>query len=391
MSLTMDSLKSSLSKTAQAATEATPLPNALYTDAEVFKFERDNVMAASWAAIGYSSDVPNSGCVHPVEFMGVPLLISRGRDLSLRVFHNVCSHRGMLLVRESAQLRTVIRCPYHSWSYDFDGKLMSTPHIGGVDRHQCEGFSNENHGLKQVRFAEWMGIVFINLSGAAQSFEQYIEPIEQRWQHFFAQQERQTITPAQTDSHLTLSLDCNWKLAVENYCEAYHLPWVHPALNSYSPLDQHYNIHDDEHMSGQGSLRYRLANVSGTNLPQIDGWPQDKLDHAEYLSLYPNTLLGIQADHFFSVVIIPKAANKTEERVQISYIGDGALDDKYAACRSAVLQSWETVFREDIFAVEGMQSGRASPGFEGGVFTPLQDLPTHHFHHWIASRYLECL
>ena len=44
------------------------------------------------------------------------------------------------------------------------------------------------------------------------------------------------------DSSFKLNLETNWKLAVENYCESYHLPWIHPALNSYSRLEDHYNI-----------------------------------------------------------------------------------------------------------------------------------------------------
>ena len=44
------------------------------------------------------------------------------------------------------------------------------------------------------------------------------------------------------------------------------------------------------------------------------------------------------------------------------------------------------VFGEDIGAVEGMQRGRQSPGFQGGVFSPVLDHPTHFFHQWVARR-----
>jgi len=126
-------------------------------------------------------------------------------------------------------------------------------------------------------------------------------------------------------------------------------------------------------------------------VPQIDGWPEDRLNHAEYISLYPNALLGLQADHFFSVLVLPGAADRTLEKLQISFTGAAATDDSYAACRAAVLKSWDTVFREDVFAVEGMQTGRNSPGFDGGVFTPVQDVPTHHFHMWVARHHREAL
>ena len=43
--------------------------------------------------------------------------------------------------------------------------------------------------------------------------------------------------------------------------------------------------------------------------------------------------------------------------------------------------------RRMMSVVEGMQKGRASPGFDGGVFSPLMDVPTHHFHHWFSQRF----
>lgn len=364
------------------------LPNATYHDESLFAFERDQIIGRSWAAIGYRSELIGPGFAKPVDLMGIPLLIILDKSDDLRVFHNVCSHRGMKLVRENTQLRAVIRCPYHSWSYNFSGELMSTPLIGGIDQHECAGFSKENHGLKPVRFAVWMDIVFVNLSGDAEPFDDYIAPLIARWSNYSKNLDEQQIGPAATGSNLELRVACNWKLAVENYCEAYHLPWVHPGLNSYSPLDQHFNITDGDGISGQGTKVYEFATSAGTQtLPLIDNWPKEKLRHAEYISLYPNTLVGLQVDHFFSVIVMPQRPDESLEKLQISYVGDAQHKDDFASARAAILKSWDTVFREDIFAVEGMQAGRLSPGFDGGVLTPLQDIPTRHFHSWVADRY----
>ncbi|NNC76546.1 MAG: aromatic ring-hydroxylating dioxygenase subunit alpha [Woeseiaceae bacterium] len=363
------------------------LPNSCYTDPDWFRFERDEVIGRSWTAIAYGSELSDPGYAKPVDLMGIPLLIVRNKTGDLCVFHNVCSHRGMKLVATDTRLRTVIRCPYHSWSYDLDGRLLSTPLVGGIDKNDCEGLDKSEHGLKPVHFAVWMDIIFVSLSGNSESFQDFIAPLEARWANFLHDRNRSEIRPATTGSNLELNIASNWKLAVENYCEAYHLPWVHPALNDYSPLDQHFNITDGESMSGQGTHVYRLASIAGTRLPLIQGWPNDKLQYAEYISLYPNTLLGLQADHLFSVIVMPKKCDLTQEKLQISYVGDGSTHDKYGSCRTAVLNSWDTVFREDIFAVEGMQAGRHSPGFNGGVLTPVQDIPTRHFHTWVAGQY----
>lgn len=384
-----DELFSVMKEISDLAGNARGLPNVVYRDQQLFALERDEILGRTWTAVAYGSELPGPGFALPINLMDAPLIAVRNKAGEIRVFHNVCSHRGMKLVGEATQLRTVIRCPYHSWSYDFDGQLLSTPFIGGVDKHDCDGFEKSGHGLKPVRFAVWMDIIFINLSGDAEPFDEFIAPLESRWAGYLGPHDWQHIGPAATGSNLELEVGCNWKLAVENYCEAYHLPWVHPSLNSYSPLDKHFNITDGDTMSGQGTRVYEPASVAGIELPTIKSWPTNKSRHAEYISLYPNILLGLQADHLFAVIVLPRRVDQSLEKLQISFVGEAQHNDTYASCRAAVLNSWETVFREDVFAVEGMQAGRASPGFDGGVLTPIQDIPTRHFHSWVARRYAD--
>ena len=367
--------------------EAQGLPNGAYTDPEIFRFERDHILAHTWAGITFGSELPAPGCARPVNFMGMPLLAVRDRNGSLRVFHNVCSHRGMVLVDEPVRVKTALRCPYHSWSYDLEGRLLGTPHIGGMDKHSCEGFERSVHGLREIRSAIWMDIIFVNLSGDAEEFDSFLAPLLKRWKPFVGAAGFDELVVPPSGGRAEFAVACNWKLAVENFCEAYHLPWVHPALNADSPLDQHYNILDGERISGQGSLKYRPANVSSEKLPQFASWPADRPSQAEYISFYPNVLLGLQADHAFAVILLPQSEGNTLERLQLSYVGATAADDRYAPCRESVLRNWDIVFSEDISAVEGLQRGRQSPGFDGGIFTPVQDTPTHHFHSWVASAY----
>ncbi|MEO0368943.1 MAG: aromatic ring-hydroxylating dioxygenase subunit alpha [Pseudomonadota bacterium] len=379
-------------KKAQAPIEtAAGLPNAAYTDIDLFHFERDQVIGKTWAGIEFASELPQKNYAVPIDFMGLPLLIVRDRDDEIKVFHNICSHRGMVLVREKGPVKKLIRCPYHSWSYDLNGELKSTPHIGGVGTTSAEGFSCEGNGLKPVRSAVWMGIVFVNISGDAESFEDFIEPLKNRWNAFTGAGAFEKLEVAETHSKMQIDIKANWKLAIENYCEAYHLPWVHPDLNSYSPLEEHVNLHVNEYMSGQGTLNYTLSEVAGTTLPKFPAWPEDKLTHGEYISLYPNLMLGVQVDHAFAIILQPQAPGRTLEKLQISYVNKEATTSPYDECRAATMEAWKTVFEEDIFAVEGMQQGRQSPGFQGGVFSPVMDLPSHDFHKWVAGRYEQAL
>jgi choline monooxygenase len=142
-----------------------------------------------------------------------------------------------------------------------------------------------------------------------------------------------------------------------------------------------------DNMSGQGSHSYDYSDVAGTALPVFADWPADQAKNGEYIALYPNVLLGVQLDHAFAIILHPLSHNKTLESLQLYFLGEGASSERYAENRQSVLDAWEIVFREDIFAVEGMQAGRQSPGYQGGVFSPVMDESTHHFHRWVANHY----
>jgi len=381
----------SLEAVQQPIAEASGMPNAAYADPELFTFERDNVIAPTWAGLEFVSTLPQDSYAKPIDFMGLPLLMIRNKEGEIKVFHNVCSHRGMILVHEEGPVRNLLRCRYHSWSYNVDGELKSTPHIGGVGQNSAEGFSCEGNGLREIRSAVWMGIVFVNLSGDAESFDDFIRPLKARWEAYTGKGAIEQLKVAHNFSDMQLEINANWKLAIENYCEAYHLPWVHPDLNSYSPLDQHENLEVNEYMTGQATLNYTLSEVSGHTLPKFDAWPKDKQTYGEYISLYPNLMLGMQVDHAFAIILQPQSHDRTIERLQISYVNDEATSASMEGCRQAVMAAWKLVFEEDIFAVEGMQQGRSSPGFSGGVFSPVLDTPSHVFHKWVAKHYAEAL
>ncbi|MDA9240780.1 aromatic ring-hydroxylating dioxygenase subunit alpha [bacterium] len=376
-----------LDTVAKPISSARGMPGSTYTDPQLFSFERDKVLGKTWAGLAFASELPLNGSLLPVDFMGLPLLVTRTHEGDINVFHNVCSHRGMTLVSAAQDQSRGIRCPYHSWFYDLNGVLKATPQIGGSGVHELEDFSCAENNLKPVRCHLWMGVIFINLSADAEDFADFIGPLEERWAPFMGPAGVSQLTVPSAQAPIAIEVTANWKLAVENYCEAYHLPWVHPSLNSYSPLDQHYNIVAAKNMSGQGSYAYTLCDIAGTELPQFEHWPEDKLRHAEYISLYPNVLLGLQVDHAFAMILQPVAVDKTIEKLQLSYLADGAESNHYQLSRDAITESWQQVFGEDIFAVEGMQKARHSPGFTGGVFSPIQDVPSHHFHGWVAQQY----
>lgn len=376
--------KYALKQVLQPIETARGLPNACYTDVATFEAERRHLFAGGWSCIGFAIDAPAPGDVTPLDFVGYPLLMVRDQQGALQLFHNVCPHRGRVLVEAADSGKKALVCPYHRWAYSLNGNLIATPHIGGPGEHNCPAFDGGDVRLAAIRSAEWRGLVFADLSGNREPFSSFIAPIEERWCDFASA----PLIHTGADSTISFALDCNWKLAVENYCEAYHLPWVHPDLNRFSPLEQHRNIAEESY-AGQQSLRYASAPAPGCRpFPEAPGVTGFWETGAEYVALFPNVLLGLHRDHYYAVLILPDGPSRTTERFEIFYFDEAVRNPDFAASRTANRTLWETVFAEDRDAVEGMQRGRQSPGYDGGRFSPVMDRPTHAFHKWIAGALL---
>lgn len=354
------------------------LPNPHYTDPAVFEEERHALLFGQWAGLAVAADVPEPGDAVPIDFAGVPLLLLRDRAGQVRVFQNICRHRGMILVDAPRRIEGAIRCPYHSWCYATDGRLVATPHVGGPGQNRHDGIDKATLGLIEVRSHVWRDVVWVNLSGDAPPFEDAFDPLIARWTAF-----DRPLHHGGADSRFRLEVACNWKLAVENYCESYHLPWVHPGLNSYSRLEDHYHIEAPGRFSGQGTRVYRqFRGAEGAVFPDFDGLGAAWDTAAEYVAAFPNVLLGVHRDHAFAILLMPEGPGRTVEHVHLYY----AAPDTEAGLRAANAALWREVFEEDVFVVEGMQRGRAAPGFDGGRFSPAMDGPTHLFHDWAAGR-----
>ena len=364
--------------------DAAGLPNEAYTSESFLALERDRLFATTWTCIGHACTVPAPGDARPVEFLGQPMFMVRDGEGQVRVFHNVCSHRGNQLVREPCRFAARIRCPYHAWTYGLDGELLGTPHVGGPGRHENEGFERRAHSLKAIRSAVWLDMVFVNLSGDAPPFERHIGRLAERVYALATPAEYARMRPAATHGSFHLDFNGNWKLVVENNLESYHLPFVHPDLNARSRLEDHYHFYGGDLFAGQGSNLYRpSAGNSAATFERFEDWPERT---SEYPTLFPNVFVGVHCDHVWSAVLFPLSPGLTREYWQVYYVGETAKDPDHDQARETTLEGWRDIFLEDMGVVEGMQRGRASPAFRGGVFSGVMDEPTHHFHKWVANR-----
>ena len=363
------------------------LPNECYLNNDYLEFEKEKIFKNNWTMIGVASSVPNPGDVKPFNLLGIPILIVRNKENEVKVFHNVCSHRGFKLVDQECKLKNVIRCPYHSWSYDFNGKLTVTPHIGGLGKHEVEGFDKNNSNLKEIKSNIWMDLIFININSNAKPFEDFIKPLEDRWSKFISKKDQKLIRHSTDNGYFNMTVNSNWKFAIENYCESYHLPWIHPELNKVSNISDHYHIEDENlNFSGQGSNKYSQQFDGNIKFTCFPNWPTELSEKSEYVSLYPNVMLGIHIDHFYAFWLEPISNNQTKEHFELYYVGDeSASSDEFKDIREKNFAFWQEVMNEDVTAIEGMQKGRNSPAYNGGNFSPVMDTPTLMFHKWVAT------
>jgi phenylpropionate dioxygenase-like ring-hydroxylating dioxygenase large terminal subunit len=222
---------SNLDSVLTSTDKAKGLPNEHYVSEAVFEEEKKAILFDNWSAIGTGKDIPNIGDVKPIHFVGMPLIMVRDENNRINVFQNTCRHRGMILIEEPSNISGVIRCPYHSWCYNLEGDLCATPMVGGTDSNSHESINNQELGLFEIRSNVWQDIIFVNISGTAPSFNDYASKVIERWSEF-----EKPIYHGGEKSSFSLTLETNWKLAVENYCESYHLPWVHLSLMSHQVL-----------------------------------------------------------------------------------------------------------------------------------------------------------
>ncbi len=361
------------------ADTGSPLPAEAYVSHRWFDAERARLWSRNWVCVTAASYIPKPGDCIPIDLAGIPLFAVRDRNDTVHVYHNACPHRGMRLVSEPRNAGAVLTCPYHHWTFGFDGKLRLTPHIAGTGNHEFEGFEKSRFCLNKVRSAVWFDQVFVALSDDACSFDEFIAPLRRRWSCF----DSSPLRHGGDDSILYFDLEANWKLAVENYCEAYHLPMIHPRLNMYSKLEDHLNI-EESAFAGQVSLVYN-PDRNGHVLPKFPALPSMWQSRAEYVALFPNVLLGIHFDHLFVVRVLPDGPGRCREVLDIYYVGDEPVSPSNGELRQTVRDTWREVFLEDVDAVQGMQAGRSSPGFSGGVFTPVLEGPSRCFHRWVAN------
>lgn len=354
--------------------EARCLPADAYTTEQFLDRERRTVFSNRWICIGLVDDVLEPGDATPLEIAGKSVILTRDTIGAVHVLHNYCRHRGMKILTGKVRGRSRLVCPYHAWTYALDGRLVRAPHFDGPGRHGTAPVE----GLARVRSAVWHRFVFVNLSGDAPEFADHIAPLERRWGRY----DLRTLRRAESRAY---DLGSNWKLAVENFIDYYHLPYVHSGLNSYSAMEDHYPIREDGRFFGQGNARYAASDDATGKLPIFPGLGDAEQRVTEAICLFPNLLVTIFSDNLRIILVEPNGAGRCHERIEVFVVGEKAMAPELAPVRCALMQRFQSFNVEDIAIVERLQDAFATTAFDGGRLSPAFDANIRHFHGLIAE------
>ncbi|MDH3763832.1 MAG: aromatic ring-hydroxylating dioxygenase subunit alpha [Gammaproteobacteria bacterium] len=345
--------------------EGSGLPNLSYTCADFFRLEQQTVFRNNWVFAGFAHRLAAAGDMYPVEVAGQPIVLARADDGIIRAFHNVCRHRGARLVTECRNSGKFI-CPNHSWSYSLEGKLIARPHFHGGEQHDVNKSDYHRADLVEIRCVTWHDWIFVNISGDAEAFATAIAPISAKLDVY----DFDTLGFAEA---LEFDLKANWKLAIENFIEPYHVFSCHPWLNSFVSMDERAAPTFERKVLSCGYDFKAADPARGGELPWFPDLPLEKQNRGDWFVLFPNFAFEIFPDQVDVFIAWPQAPDRCRETIALYFVGDGASAEKYSDARAHVIQNWNDLNHEDIGVVERMQSGRNSEGFDGGVLSPYWD------------------
>jgi Rieske 2Fe-2S family protein len=352
------------------------LPRSSYLDHAVLDWERHHIFDG-WICLGRSSEIAAPGSLRAYSVGEYGVLLSRDTSGALHAFENACRHRGheLLPCGGSAEPRAIV-CPYHAWTYNFDGSL-----IGATGFKKAPGFDKAAFGLKSVPLREWHGWVFVDRSGAGPDFQSHIGELEE----IVAPYEAGSLVTAVTHEY---DVAANWKVIIENYQECYHCSMIHPELCQVSPPDSGENIENDGDWVG-GWMELR----AGADTMSLDGRSggavMGRLDEHErrtvmYIAVLPNLLLSLHPDYVMSHLLTPLSPDLT--RIQCSWAFPAATAATADFDPAYAVDFWDLTNRQDWAACESVQRGMKTPGFEPGPLAPEED-GVYHFVTYMARAY----
>jgi glycine betaine catabolism A len=341
-----------------------------YVDSASFRLEVDRVLAREWACVGRVDDLGLSrpGRLAVLDVLGESVLVAHTADGRLSGHYNVCRHRGTQLLPAgpddpvpSTHDAKAIRCPYHSWTYDLDGKLLRAPHTEDVT-----DFAPERFGLNPVGVETWGGFLFVHLTPtSATPLADSLGPVAERLQRY-------PLADLRLGRRLSYDVAANWKLIAENYNECYHCAGVHPELCRLVPAF----ARGGQNLEWEKGIPHRDGAWTFTETGTSSRAPFSGLDDDERVRhkgelVYPNLMLSLSADHVAAFTLRPLAHDRTRIDCDLLFAADEVTKDDFDPSDAA--DFWDLVNRQDWAVCSSVQRGMSSRSYEQGWFAPMED------------------
>jgi len=344
---------------------ASTLPSAWYMDPSVLDEEKAKIFSRTWQLVGRAEQVGAPGKYLTARIGEEPIIVARGTDQKLRAFSNVCRHRAGPVASGEGK-RHVFQCRYHGWTYSLDGRLLGTPEFDGV-----ECFNIEASSLPEFQVDTWIGLVFVNLDPAAASLAEVLEDLPAR----LGSRDLATLRLA---ARKDWTMDCNWKVYVDNYLEGYHVPVAHPGL--MRELDYpRYRTETKRYYSIQHSP---IKPVDSARLRRLEGAADNQ---AQYYWIFPNLMLNVYPDNYSTNLIVPLGPERTLTIFEW-YVREPESPEMQQIL-SRTIEFSDEVQLEDIYLCEAVQRGLHSRTYTSGRYSVKRENGVHHFHSLLAKFY----
>ena len=265
------------------AAETMRNPAARYVDPTWFEDEKKALFRDRPQFVGLSVECAKPGDYLTRDCGGVPIMVVRQEGGDLKAFVNACRHRAAPLLKgEGSRRRRPIICPYHAWTYNMDGRLVSRPHSDGAFDDLVDPCS-----LVARAVSEKLGLIYVH-PASSEPFDStdLLHGMEDEFTDYGIE------TAYPIDRRETL-LSINWKLLLDTFLESYHVQFVHR-----SSIDKTFLSH--QLFDGFGPLP-RIIGLRRSVFDQLECQKREEwrlFPHAAAVYvLLPNALLTYQGDH----------------------------------------------------------------------------------------------
>jgi len=375
---------------------ARTLPRQAFSSPAFAEAERDHVFAANWCALHFT-ELLAPGDLEPIELAGIPLLMARDLDGTLRVFHNITPYDGCLAVIEPMQGAAEIRAPYHGWRYSLAGELIATPYWDGTVEGSNSGELGGRPGdLAEVAAAVWGPVLFVNIDGQAGLFEDAIQPLQAALGAWDLNGMRIARDGSGTPMLDPEDLATNWKTHLENWgINVLHEAFVH-NLYDQSPevprMDAAGNITFDHYVDGRMlSLKYRESDFPLTYgempLPPLAKDGTASTDSGYFGSFLPNLHFGVFSGLIHFIVSLPEGPARTRTTRAQFYSAEAAVGEEFLELRQMLAAGLAEAGREDARITEAVQKARSSPAFKHQYYSARWDQMHYRFSQWVLSQF----